>query len=182
MNFRIGKISGAAAAMLALLFSGCGMDREPIQFGGEHMQTVSGPTETPVRASTPQVPKLAKEDLFKVEVAVYSYLLRGKTWEAGDYSAVFVQGDDDELDALMKEFPHHVPPLKPSFDADMRPNRTPLDRQTGQAAMILNVDTRVSGADQVQAIGKWHAGGTVSGFYSFSLRKIGGDWVIESVK
>jgi len=46
----------------------------------------------------------------------------------------------------------------------------------------LSVETLDPEDDTVQAVGKWYAGGAVSGFYTFKLRKTGGEWVVESAK
>ena len=175
----------AVSMTLPLIFvSGCGTDKEPIQFSDEHMATLGVRAEAPATSSSkkPEKPKLSKEDSFKVEVTVYCYLLQRHFWDNGEYSAVFLQGDDDEVDALIKEFPDHVPPIKESYRADLRPNRTPVDKETGKPAMILSVETLDPVDDTVQAVGKWYAGGAVSGFYTFNLKKNGTDWVIESVK
>jgi len=169
--------------MCILFMPGCGANKEPIQFSAEHMATIGGRAEAPVALPVKgKKPKLSRMDLFKVEVVVYSDLLRRHFWDDGEYSAVFLQGDDDEVDVLIKAFPHHVPPIKRSYHADVRPNRTPVDRETGRPAMILSVDTLDPVDDKVQAIGKWYAGGAVTGFYNFSLRKINGDWVVESAQ
>ena len=93
-----------------------------------------------------------------------------------------MQGNDTEVEALIKQFPNHVPPIKTSDHADLRPNRAPVDRQTGKPAIIFSVDALDPVDDTVQAIGRWYAGGAVSGFYTFNLRKIGGDWVIDNMK
>jgi hypothetical protein len=63
---------------------------------------------------------------------------------------------------------------------ELSPNRTPIDKDTGRPAMILSVDALDPVDDTVEAVGKWYAGGAVSGFYTFVLEKNGGDWVIES--
>jgi len=109
-------------------------------------------------------------------------LLNRHFLDGGEYSAVFVQGNDEEVAALIQQFPNHVPPIKPSDQADLRPNQTPLDRQSGKPAIIFSVDAMDPVDDTVQAIGRWYAGGAVSGFYTFALQKTGGDWVIESAK
>lgn len=164
--------------LFVLLLAGCSTNKEGIWFSSdEQLKPASSPAPLP----SPHQ-KLAKEDLSKVQVAIYGYLLQRHFLEDGEYSAVFVQGDDAEVAALIKQFPNHVPPIKPSDQADLRPNRTPLDRQTGKAAMIFSVDALDPVDDTVQAIGRWYAGGAVSGFYTFALRKTGGDWVIESAK
>lgn len=164
--------------LFGLLASGCAAHKEAIVFISDQ-QVKPARSPAPVPAASP---KLAQADLFKVEVAVYGDLLQRHFGDDGEYSAIFVQGDDAEVAALIKQFPHHVPPVKPSDQAELRPNRTPLDRQTGRPAMIFSVDTLEPEGDTVQAIGRWYAGGAVAGFYTFALRKVGGDWVIESAK
>jgi hypothetical protein len=86
------------------------------------------------------------------------------------------------VDAIIKKFPKHVPPIKMSDRAELHPNRTPIDRDTGRPAMILSVEALDPAGDKVDAIGRWYAGGAVSGFYTFALRKSGGNWVVESVR
>ena len=168
------------ALMFALLASGCSSGTDGIEFISDaQLKPTSGPAVTKVPAATP---KLAREDLFKVQVAVYGYLLNRHFLDGGEYSAVFVQGNDEEVAALIQHFPNHVPPIKPSDQADLRQNQTPLDRQTGKPAIIFSVDTMDPVDDTVQAIGRWYAGGAVSGLYTFTLRKTGGSWVIESAK
>jgi hypothetical protein len=174
------KLQFILALVLGVTASGCSTSNDGIIFvSDEQVKPASSPAATAVPAAHP---KLAKEELFKVQVAIYGYLLQRHFMEDGEYSAVFVQGDDTEVAALIKQFPNHVPPIKPSDQADLQPNRTPLDRQTGKPAMIFSVETLEPEGDAVQAIGRWYAGGAVSGFYTFALRKTGGDWVIESVK
>ncbi len=166
--------------MASIFLSGC-TSKNPIQFSPSHMATLNPRDEAPV--TTPkgnEKPKLPKQDLFDVEVVVYSYLLKGHFWDDGGYSAVFLQGDDDEVDALIKAFPNHVPPIKPSYRADLQPNRTPVDKDTGKPAMILSVDTFDPEGDTVQAVGKWYGGSAVTGYYTFVLKKDAGNWVIQS--
>ena len=183
-KFRFKMAAATAAALMTslILLSGCA-DQKPIQFSDQHMATLGSRAEAPSASpKKPEIQKLSKTDLFKVEVAVYHDLLQRHFWDNGEYSAVFLQGDDDEVDALIKEFPNHVPPIKRSSSADLRPNRTPMDKDTGKPAMILSVDTLDPVDNTVQAVGKWYAGGAVSGFYTFALKKDGADWVIESAK
>ena len=160
------------------LLAGCSSDKEAIHFSDEHMQQPDDPIMDV--ASDPK--KLSRQDLFKVELAVYRDLLQRHFWDDGGYSAVFVQGTDDEVDAVIKEFPRHVPPVKPGDRAQLLPNRAPVDKDTGKPAMILSVDVFDPDGDTVQAIGKWYAGAAVSGFYTFTLKKAGADWVVESSK
>lgn len=163
----------------ACLLAGCDTAKEEaIQFSSDCPQPNAGPVDHLVASSK----KLNKQDLFKVELVIYGYLLQRHFWVDNEYSAVFLQEEDDEVDALLKEFPNHVPPIKTSERAELRLNRTPIDKDTGRLAMILSVEVSDPVNDTVEAIGKWYAGGAVSGFYTFTLQEVGGDWVIESSK
>ena len=76
--------------------------------------------------------------------------------------------------ALTRQFPGHVPPIKPGCRADLRPNLTSRDKDSGRPAMILSVDTLEATNGVAEAIGRWYAGPAVSGFYTFELKKSGG--------
>ena len=162
----------------ASLLAGCGTDKETLQFSDERPQPQGRPDDSLVLSSK----KLDKQDLFRIELAVYGSLLQRHFWDDNEYSAIFLQGEDDEVEALIKQFPNHVPPIKKSDHAELFPNRTPIDKDTGKPAMILSVDALDPVNDTVVAVGKWYAGGAVSGFYTFSLKKSGDAWVIESFK
>ena len=183
-KFKIILIPGQVATFILCLFflSGCA-DKEPIQFSDEHMATLGVRTQAlaPAPAKS-EKQKLNKGDLSKVEMAVYRELLQQPLWNTGNYSAVFLQGDDDEVVALIKAFPNHVPPIKESFNADLRPNQAPLDKETGKAAMILSVEAQEPAGNTVQAVGKWYAGDAVSGSQVFILHKSGDDWLVENAK
>ena len=181
-KFNINFARNIVTVFIPCLFilSGCA-DREPIQFSDEHMATLKVRDGAP--AAVPKNPKpnrLSKQDLYKVEVAVYRELLQHPLWETGNYSAVFLQGDDDEVAALIKTFPDHVPPIKESVNADLRSNQAPLDKETGKPAIILSVETRDPADNTVQAVGKWYAGDAVSGSHIFILHKAGDDWLVET--
>ena len=170
----------AFALLLVLAAASCATDKEKIVFSDEPM---ARPPATNAAVALSQPKKLEKADELKVREVVFGYLLSRHFWDDGDYSAVFLQGDDDEVGALIKKNQSHVPPIKPSYRADLPPNRTPIDKDTGKPAMILSVDvSELNTYDSVDALGKWYAGGAVTGFYSFVLKKSGGDWVIESVR
>jgi hypothetical protein len=183
-KFKIILVPGHTATVILFLFflAGC-TDKEPIQFSEEHMATLGVRAEAPAPASAkPEKPKLDKADLSKVEVAVYRELLQRSLWEAGNFSAVFLQGDDDEVAAIIKAFPNHVPPIKESSYADLRPNQAPLDKETGKPAIILSVETQEPAGNTVRAAGKWFAGNAVSGSHIFTLHKSGDDWLVENSK
>jgi hypothetical protein len=160
------------------LLAGCSANKASVHFSDEHLQRPADP----IIGVAADSKKLGDQDLFKVELAIYGDLLQRHFWDDGGYSAVFVQGNDDEVAAVIKEFPKHVPPIKTSDHAQLLPNRTPVDKDTGKPAMILSVDALDPEGDTVEAIGKWYAGGAVTGFYTFSLKKSGDDWVIVSSK
>jgi hypothetical protein len=126
--------------------------------------------------------KLKDTDAFKIDEAVYGYLLQKHFWDNGEYTAIFLQGEDAEVDAIRRDFPNHVPPVKSSKRAKLHPNRTPIDRDTDKPAMILGVDASEPVNGTVEAVGTWYAGGAASGHYTFSLKKVNGEWMIESVQ
>jgi hypothetical protein len=167
-----------------LLASGCSTSNERIIFSDEST-TRQLATNAVVAApqSKPQPKKLETADELKIREVVFGYLLSRHFWDDGGYSAVFLEGDDDEVDALIKKFSDHVPPIKPSYLADLPANHSPVDKDTGGPAMILSVNVgEPNEDDSVDALGKWYAGGAVTGFYSFVLKKSGDDWTIESVQ
>jgi hypothetical protein len=168
-----------AALLLACLATGCFSDKEEIRFSDELSPQ---PTNAAATATVPQTPRLEKDDLLKVEAAVYGYLLQRHFWDAGEYSAIFLQVDDAGVKAIQRTFPNHIPPIKAAYRAELRPGRTPVDKDTGGPAMILSVDAIEPEGDTVEAIGRWYAGDAVTGFYTFELKKNGAEWVVESVK
>jgi len=172
-------ISLGFVLLSACLVTGCFSDKDDIRFGDDRRPEPARPA--PVVA-LPQNSGLEKDDLPKVEVAVYGYLLQRHFWDAGDYSAIFLQAEDPEVEAVRRAFPYHNPPVKAIYRAELRPGRTPLDRDTGKPAMVLSVDALEPEGDTVSAIGRWYGGDAVTGFYTFELKRSGVDWVIESVK
>ena len=169
---------------LLLAATGCSTNKEQIVFSDESTaRQLATDMVGALPQPKPQQKKLETADELKVREVVFGYLLSRHFWDDGDYSAIFLQGKDDEVDVLIKQFSNHVPPIKPSYLADLPPNRSPIDKDTGRLAMILSVDVGEPNADDsVDALGKWYAGGAVTGFYSFVLKKSGGDWTIDSVK
>ena len=166
----------SAYVLTALLLAGCGTDKETLQFSDQRPQ----PQGRPVDSLVTNPKKLSKQELFQIDVAVYGYLLQRHFWDDHEYTAIFLQGEDDEVDALIKQFPNHIPPIKTSNHAELFPNRTPIDKDTGRPAMILSVDALDPVNDEVEAVGKWYAGGAVSGFYTFYLKKTDDAWVVVS--
>jgi len=172
-------VSFLFALLSACLVAGCFSDKEKIRFSDERLPE---PTNAAAIAALPQTPRLEKDDLRKVEMAVYGYLLQRHFWDAGEYSAVFLQAEDPEVAAIRRTFPNHIPPIKAGYRAELRPGRTPVDKDTGEPAIILSVDALEPEGDTIEAIGRWYAGDAVTGHYTFSLKKVNGEWLIESVR
>jgi len=126
--------------------------------------------------------RLESRDDFKIEMAVYRYLLEKRAWNNGEYTAIFLEGSDDWVAALIRKFPNHVPPIKPSNRAQLRPNQAPIDKETGKPALILSAKAMDPTNDVSEAIGTWYAGEAVSGLCAFVLVKVGGEWTIQSAK
>jgi hypothetical protein len=166
----------AVAVVAGFLTVGCQSDKTVIPFSDE----ASVPRLDTNSVALPRASGLPKEDEAKIEIQVFSNLLTKHFWEDGDYTAIFLRADDAEVAALQKQFPDRKPPIKESYRVDLKPNQSPRDKDTGMPAMILSVDMDEPAADgTVTAIGKWYAGGAVTGFYSYQLKKIGDDWVIQ---
>jgi len=126
---------------------------------------------------------LGKPDELKIEQLLFSYLLERHFWDLADYSAVFIQTDEAQINAMIKKYPAHLPPIKQSTHADVQPHRTPLDKDTNKPAMILSAEVNEPNADDsVDAIGRWYAGDAVTGFRAFHLKKVANDWQITEVK
>jgi hypothetical protein len=128
------------------------------------------------------VQKIEDGDEFKIETAVYGYLLQRHFSDQDEYSAIFLEGDDARVAALIRKFPNHIPPIKPSDRILLHPNQTPVDKDTGKPAMILSAKAMDPTNGVAEAIGTWYAGGAVSGLYAFVLVKVDGEWTIQSVK
>ncbi len=163
--------------MCVLLGAGCGTDNEKIYFASE----VKLPAA--VGVMSPVAPTLSKVDEENIDLVVLSNLMERHFWEGGEYTALFLQADDTVVDAMIRKFPNHIPPIKQSYHIDLRANQSPLDKDTGKPVMILGADVSDPDADgTVNVIGRWYAGGAVQGFYTYKLKKTGADWTIDSVK
>lgn len=122
---------------------------------------------------------LTKEDDKNIQSLVFANLLDRQVWGAGNYSALFLQADDDVVDAFIRKYPSHIPPIKPSRNIDLRSNQSPVDKETGQPVMILGADLGEPEADgTVLVTGRWYAGGATQGTKVFKLQKTGSAWAI----
>jgi hypothetical protein len=152
------------AALFLCLLAGCSTDKYSEIFSSDPIQ------------------KLEDGDEFKIEAAVYGYLLQRHFSDQDEYSAIFLEGDTARVAALIRQFPNHVPPIKPSDRIQLHPNQTPIDKDTGKPAMILSAKAMEPTNGVAEAIGAWYAGGAVSGLYAFVLVKVDGEWTIQSVR
>jgi len=173
------KIHFVPALLLALAAVGCATDREKIVFSDDNLPKHSWHDSPP---AAPPKKTLEPQDRTRVELAIFGWLLQRHFGDDGAYSAIFLQAEAAETAVLMKQFPAHVPSIKPLQHVEMRPGKSPLDRDTGRPAMVLSVDALDPEDGTVGAIGRWFAGDAVTGFYTFQLKKSGEDWLIESVK
>jgi hypothetical protein len=131
----------------------------------------------------PPVPTgLDRAEIQKIEVEVFTWLLQRPLDIGNEYSAVFLQTDEATAAVLMKQFPAHVPPLKPMWHLEIRSGQSPLDRDTGRPAVILSVDALDPEQGVVEAVGIWSAGDAATGFHTFELKQKNGGWQIDAVK
>jgi len=126
--------------------------------------------------------KIAVSDDFKIEVAVYAYLLNKHPWAGGKYASIFLQSSDDRVAVLVKQFPHLTPPLKPGNRAQLRPDQAPLDKDTGKPALLLTAKAVDPTNGVSEAVGSWNGGETASGLYAFVLVEMNGEWTIQSAQ
>ena len=174
------KLRFVFGLLAVVAVAGCASDKEKIVFSDDAAVRTAAATEA---VGLPEPKKLAKADEVKIEQVIFSYLLERHFWDLAEYSAVFVQADDSQVEWLMQKFPSHLPPVKMSYHANLRANQTPLDKDTGKPAMILSADVNEPDADgSVAALGRWYAGATVAGFYTFSLKPDGANWKITNVQ
>ncbi len=161
------KTASIVAAVFLCLLAGCASPK-PAKAGK-------------VEASN-ETQKLEASDDFKIEAAVYGYLLEKKPWGSGEYTAIFLEGDGARVAALIRKFPHQVPPLKPGNSLQRMPNQTPIDTDTGKPGLLLSAKAVDPTNDVSEAIGNWNGGEAASGLYAFVLVKVDGEWTIQSVK
>jgi hypothetical protein len=48
--------------------------------------------------------------------------------------------------------------------------------------MIFSVEVAEPSGNEAEAIGTWYGGVAMTGHYTFTLKKINGEWEIQSVK
>ncbi len=169
------KLFFAGTGLCLLLAAGCGTDKEAIYFASAAKMPAAMAEPSPVPRG------LSKADEAKIDIIVFSNLLARHLWKDGDCTALFLQAEDAVVETMIKQFPNHNPPIKPSIHIDLRSNQSPLDKDTGKPVMILGADVSDPNADgTVDVVGRWYAGGAVQGFNNFKLKKTGEDWLIVS--
>ena len=48
--------------------------------------------------------------------------------------------------------------------------------------MIFSAEVMEPTGNEAEAIGSWYGGAAVTGHYTFTLKKMDGEWLIQSVK
>jgi len=149
----------------------------------------AAPVEPPVKISEAPArtavapPAFEAGDDFKIEAAVYHYLLEKHPWdEGGPCAAIFLQGKDERAQALIQMLPRQAVPLKPGNQADLRSKKTPIDPETGKPAVLLGAHAIGPTNGVSEAIGTWYRSPDVTGVYAFVLVKTEGQWRVQSVK
>jgi len=159
------KVVSVVAIVCLCLLNGCASPRQ-----------AKPPDESSSRS------KLEASDEFKIEAAVYDYLLKKHPWAGGEYTAIFLEGSEDRVAALIKRFPHQVPPLKPDDRKQLRPNQAALDKDTGKPGILLSAKAMDPTNGVSEAVGSWYGGEAVSGLYAFVLVEMDGEWTIQSAQ
>ena len=157
-------VSIFVVVFLCVLAGGCSTNKNSEKFSG-------GPVQ-----------KIEEGDEFKIEVAVYRYLLGRQLSAQAEYGAIFLEGDNARVAALIRHFPNHVPPIKPGDRMELHPDQAPIDKDTGRPALILSAKAMDPTNGVSEAIGTWYASGASSGLCAFVLVKVDGVWTIQSVK
>lgn len=165
------------AALIVTLLTGCLYDKRPIEFSSDYHPTFEKPAS--IRSVKPT---LSKAELAQVELEVFSYLLSRDWDDDKQLSAIFITGEESLTQSLVKKFPHHVPAIKPWWHLAQHTGLSPVDTDTGRAALVLTAEVDDPEDGTVIAIGKWFAGDAISGFHTFELKQASGQWRIQSVK
>ena len=123
------KIHFIPGLLLALAVAGCATNREKIVLLSDdnlprHIKNDLPPVAPPKKT-------LEQQDRIKVDLEIFGWLLQRHFWDGGAYSAIFLQAEEAEIAVLMKNYPAHVPPLKPLQGVELRLGKSPLDRDTG---------------------------------------------------
>ena len=172
------KIQLALAAFA--LATGCASNHEKIVFADEAQIRAQVAADA---ARTPAQKHLDRADEAQIDQLIFGYMLEHRLWNLADCSAIFVEADDAEVAAMMKKYPDHVPPIKPSADAELKSHRPPLDRETKKPAIILSVEVNAPNADgSMDVTGHWYGGDAVNGFRTFHLTKLDDAWQIVEAK
>jgi len=125
--------------------------------------------------------QMEASDDFRIEAAVYGWLLEKHPWQS-NVAVIFLDAGDVRAAALIKRFSKHVPPLKPVSQADRQPDQAPMDRATGKPGVLLTAKAVDPTNGVSEAVGTWDAGAEAKGLYAFVLMEMDGQWTIQSAK
>jgi hypothetical protein len=125
---------------------------------------------------------LAPETVREIERMVFGWMLEHPTEDEPQYSAIFLRTDEKQTARLMEQFPGHRPAIKQAWHLQLRSGQSPLDKDTGRAAVLLSVDVAEPENNQLEAIGTWSAGEASTVRHVFTLKKAGYGWAIQTVK
>lgn len=125
----------------------------------------------------PKKPALSAEEIRRIEQLVFERLLNGHFGDDGSYTAVFLQADESQTKVLKEKFAKHQPPVKQLWHSDIRAGFTPLDKDTGQPAIIFSCEIGEPEGGSLTALARWYAGEAVKGFYLITFRQTSHGWV-----
>jgi len=135
-----------------------------------------------VAVTAPARRNFENTDSFKIETAVYGYLLEKHPWGDQPYAAIFLGGNEDRAAAMIEKLPKSALPLKPASRANLRPNQAPIDADTGKPALLVTARALGPTNGVSEAVGTWYGGGDDSGLLAFVLIEADGRWTIQSAK
>jgi hypothetical protein len=172
-------VTGGVAALAALLLcalAGCAhlSEVEVAALNGGEARALA--EESPMGR-----PKRSAAEETQMAGMVYANLLARRNFADGEYSAIFVKGSAAEVAALMRQFPNHIPKIKPLARLQLVPNRTPIDLDTGKSAVLLGVSVGEAEEDRAEAVATVNAGPLMSSTLIFGLRRVKGQWGVESI-
>ena len=166
-----------------MLFCGCAAKTKDMKtifvFAAIALGLLAGCASHPPAAPTSG---LEATDDFKIEEAVYGYLLEKHPWDSSAYGAIYLETGDDRAAALIKKLPRPILPLKPVSQAKRQPNLAPVDLKTGKPGILLSARAVDPTNGVSEAVGTWDAGAEAKGLYAFVLMEMDGQWTIQSAK
>ena len=170
------KINFFPILLAVALLAGCASN-ETIHFASDPViPPPSGPAQNKPGDG------LAPETVREVEKNIFIWLLEHPAEDEPHYSAIFLRTDEKQTARLMEQFPDHRPAIKQAWHLQLRSGQSPLDKDTGRAAVLLRVVVGEPENDRLEAIGTWSAGDAATVRHVFTLKKAGYGWEIQEVK